>query len=343
MKTKTDRSAVLFPHVSLTEQTLKWVLTLFRPLDVHIPWLLQEPAFMKSYQEEEALRIVHPPEEAKPGGDFFKILKAYKAWSLEQQDMGYAAFLKAQPGMDPSESSTWGIRGELRRFGRETPPTEAPLFLKWHLILHLAREMEDQNREADSLLKSLKDKKSPLRGVLETDDVENVFADLPHFQADAMFGESHWAQIIDAWLGLFGGYLTENDVLVTFDRHVFEVLSEQINPMSFEGTVHPEPPLLLEIPDLSAQTLEEINDIVAKAAPAKNLFEIMEKMGEQGASKQETPAGEIQAFLSRHASQGSVRVTARRIKPPTGGAKDRGDGKLTGLTGRHLVLFEEVS
>lgn len=349
MKYKNDVSAVLFPHTSLPEQALKRILPLFRPLRVFMPWHLEEPDFMKPYLDAETLRIDYPPKETEPPDEFFKILKAYRSWSLEHRDKGYVAFLKAQTGTDRSESSTWGIREELRRFGRETPPTKSPLFLKWHLILHLAREMEEQQQEADSILRDLKDKKSPLRGVLEGEDVESVFTDLPHFQADPMTGEFHWTQVIDAWVGLFGGRLAENEVLVTFDRHVFEFVSKEIDPSSFEGTAHPEPPLIFEIPDFSAHTLEEFDeygeggvDRGMRETTAK-LFGDMGRTQEDSASEIKNLAMELQASFSRSLSQGAVRITAMRISPPGGRTSDQSHGVLSQLMSKSIVLFETVS
>lgn len=349
LKNNIDGSTVLFPHTSLPEQTLKRILTLFRPLRVFTPWYLEEPAFMKPYLDAEAVRNVYPPEEAKPQGDFFKILNAYKVWSLEHHDRGYAAFLKAQLAMDHSESRSWGIRDELRRFGQEAPPSEAPLSLKWHLILHLAREMEAQQQEADSLLRNLKDKKSPLQGALEKDDVESVFADLPHFQADPMLGESHWAQIVDAWVGLFGGDLAENEVLVTFDRRVFEYVLERIDPSSFAGMGHPDPPLIFEMPDFSAHTLEELNGIAVdgmgpgtQEAIAK-LFGGMGEMREEAVSERETLVREIQSSFSRNSSQKAVRITATPISPPVEGTSDQAYGVFLRLVGKSIVLFEAMS
>ena len=209
--------------------------------------------------------------------------------------------------------------------------------------------MEAQQQEADGLLRNLKDKKSPLQGALEGEDVESVFADLPHFQADPVLGESHWAQIIDAWVGLFGGDQAANAVLVTFDRRVFEYVSERIDPSSFAGMGHPDPPFIFEMPDFSAYTLEELNGIAADGMGRgtqeliAKLFGGMGEMREEAVSERETLAREIQASFSRNSSQKAVRITATHIGPPAEGTSDQAYGAFSRLVGKRIVLFEAMS
>jgi hypothetical protein len=164
-----------------------------------------------------------------------------------------------------------------------------------------------------------------------------------------VLGESHWAQIIDAWVGLFGGDLATNEVLVTFDRRVFEYVSEQIDPSSFAGMGHPEPPLIFEMPDFSAHTLEELNGIVADGMgrgtqeSIAKLFGGMGDMREEAVSERETLAREIQASFSRNPSQRAVRITARPISPPAEGISDQSYGAFSRLVGKSIVLFEAMS
>ena len=343
MKNQMDVSAVLFPHVSLPEQALKSVLTLFRPLRVFRPWFLEESSTLKPYVDGGAVRVDYPAEGARPKGDFLKILKAYRDWNLEHRDKGYAAFLQAQLGEDHSEDSTWGIREELRRFGRKVPPSGDSPFLKWHLILHLAHAMETQRREADVILGDLKDKKSPLQGALEGEDVESVFGDLSHFQADPVISEYHWAQILDAWMGLFGADLKENEVLVTFDRHILEYVSQEIDPSSFVGDVRPEPPAVFNMPRHPAKTLEELDAFRERiiGPHAQGALAHLVGKAEKTAAERESLAGQIQTSFSRDRTQGEVTVTVKPLGSPTRGPSDQDRGVLSPLRGKNIVLVSD--
>ena len=344
MEDQMDISAVLFPHISLPKQALNRALTLFRPLKIFRPWFLEESIALKPYADGGAVRMDYPPEGTRPKGDFLKILKAYRDWNLEHRDKkGYAAYLQAQLGEDHSEDTTWGIREALRRFGQGVPPSGDSRFLKWHLILHLAHEMETSHREADIILRDLKDEKSPLKGALEGEEVESVFADLTHFQADPVVSEYHWAQIFDAWMGLFGAELKKNEVLVTFDRHVLEYVSEAIDPSSLAGDAHPEPPTVFNMPGHPLETLEEIDGYREKIIDPDAHRALAQLMGgtEKTAAEREILAGKIQASFSRHRTQGEIKVTVKPLGSPTRGVSEQGCGALSPLRGKNIVLVSD--
>ncbi|MBW2302880.1 MAG: hypothetical protein JRF57_04100 [Deltaproteobacteria bacterium] len=248
---RSDLPAVLFPHVFLPEETVGAILTLFRPLTLFLPWYMDEPKALEKYREAGILRILHPPEEMKPRDDFHRLFEAYKTWCRENPDRGYTVFLQVQQGRDRSEDTIWGIRDILRRMGGEEGPQEAgDPGLLWHLLLHMAREMEAESLEADRVLKELKERRSPLQDVLELEgeDAASVFDDLPEFRSEPSLGPSHWARLIEAWLGLFRGQLQDREVLVTFDRRAWDHIFALMEEGASKEIALPEEPVCFRLP-----------------------------------------------------------------------------------------------
>ena len=167
------------------------------------------------------------------------LLSEYKTWMKEHRDKSGAAFLKVSREMGPAEESSWEIRKALRKevsgFGRNVSngsvqtgrqkPAESPA-VKWHIILHLARDFEEDRREADSLLGKLKDRGSPLEDLLGEEDVKNPLMDLNPFESDPHTTIYPMDLIIEAWFALFGGYLKEDELLLTLSRQIMAFTTE---------------------------------------------------------------------------------------------------------------------
>jgi hypothetical protein len=134
--------------------------------------------------------------------------------------------------------------------------------LKWHLILHLAQDAENQRREADSILTSLKEKGILFKGVIEeSNDVENPVKDLPSFEADFFMTEQHLRHIFEAWFGLFGVHIRKDALLLTFNRHFLDYAEELWKKSGNESQVDAISSLQFKFPDFSHLPLEELYEI----------------------------------------------------------------------------------
>lgn len=254
-----DLPVILFPHSRLSESTLKKILSFFGPLTIFQPWFMERPVFGLQAYDVNAVQVMHPPSELKPGENFKALLSEYRYWMENNLDKGYTEFLKASQQADPSENTTWGIRQMIRRMGRRTSAPEKDPHLKWHLILHLAQEMEDQRLEADRMLESLKESDVLLKGIIEeSKDVKSLVEDLPPFESEPAVDEQHLKRVFEAWFALFGGYLKGDELLVTPNRHVMKYVSDLWNESGFEDQAENTPSIQFKFPDLSHHTLQEL-------------------------------------------------------------------------------------
>ena len=217
---------------------------------------MEPPPFALEGDYRDAVRILNPPSHMKPGDGFKGLLSEYKTWIRQHQDKSRAAFLKISRDLESDGDATWEIREVLRessRAGRESTRAlrgishtghgqshtsrhkrdEQPA-LRWHLILHLARDMEEDRREADRMLRALKDKESPIKGLLGEEEAKNPLIDLPQFESDSQRTFYPMEPVIEAWLGLFGEYLKGDELLLTFSRPVMDYVSEAWDPASSE-------------------------------------------------------------------------------------------------------------
>ena len=124
----------------------------------------------------------------------------------------------------------------------DTTPDDA---LKWHLVLHLARQTEETADEADVMLSQLKDLKSPLGDAIGDDMAAgSLFDDLTPFNADPLSDSNHVRGIMDAWMGLFGAHLSQYDTLVTLSPgvmgHVTGLFGEPYEAEDIDGSDGPE-------------------------------------------------------------------------------------------------------
>ncbi|MCJ7594289.1 MAG: hypothetical protein MUO52_05905, partial [Desulfobacterales bacterium] len=218
--------AIVFPYSSLPEKGIKRILSFFGPLTIFRPWFLDRPPSALEGGESGLVRVLRPPADLKPKGDFKALLSGYKGWMNASPDKSTIAFLKAGGGRADPEDTTWEIRGALRQKGDAGKPPEEDPSLKWHLLLHLAQEVEDGRRDADQVLEALREKGSPLRGAVEEEDLQGLFTDLPEIDADLVLGDSLLGQVYEAWFSLFKGHLKGHDLLVTMDHHIMEHVSD---------------------------------------------------------------------------------------------------------------------
>jgi hypothetical protein len=345
-----DLPAILFPHADLPESMLKKILSFFGPLTIFRPWFMERPVLGSEADEATAIQVLHPPDRLKPGEDFRSRLSEYRHWIEHNQDRGYTEFLQASQEMDLTENTTWEIRQMIRRGAPKTAAPQENPALKWHLILHLAQDVEDQKQEADRALKALKEKDVPLKGVVEESaDMENLLEDLPPFESEPIGDEYRLRQVLEAWLALFGGYLKENDLLVTSSRHVMDYVTdlweESQNEDRREGLAF----IRFKFPDLSRCTLEELTAIKKtrlnddKIRELKGLILDFGRNAPNNVPRLEGLAKELEAYRPWELSGGSLEITVKYLAPVAEGDQPKMARVLRGLTNKTLALVQDKS
>jgi len=174
-----------------------------------------------------SIHITRPAESLKPERDFKRLLSEYRLWIRQNRDKGYTAFLNAIREAGFSEDNPWEIRKMIRQTGKDTPVSQENNALKWHLILHLAREFEENRLEEEEMLSQVKQQKSPLAQALGEDaPFKGLFEDLPQSEKSLFVDKHHLGQVVKAWVGLFGDHLQDHELLITLDRHVMEYATD---------------------------------------------------------------------------------------------------------------------
>jgi hypothetical protein len=240
---------VLFPHCYIKDKDLKRIRAIFDRLIICQPWFMDDPLPRPDGDGESFIDVLLPPANLKPKKDFKRLLSEYHHWIRQNQDRGYAAFLSATQKTAFSEDTPWEIRKMMRRIGEDAPASQENNALKWHIILHLAREFEENLTSADEMLKHMKQKKSPLEDAIgERAPLEGMFEDLPQSGTDLFIDDHHLRQIFEAWFGLFGGILPDYRMFITLNRHVMDYVTEMFGviksvPLSQEAveSISPKP------------------------------------------------------------------------------------------------------
>jgi hypothetical protein len=219
----TDLPVILFPHTCITEADSKKILAFLGRLTICQPWFMDGPMPKAESKDSSSIRIIRPPEGLKPEGNFKRLLAEYRLWIRQNRDKGHTAFLNAIREAGLSEDNPWEIRQMIRQTGKDYPVSQKDNALKWHLILHLAREFEENRLEAEEMLNRVKKQESPLAQALgDGVPAQGLFEDLPQREIHSSLNKNHLGQVFEAWLGLFGDHLQNCGPLITPNRHVMQ-------------------------------------------------------------------------------------------------------------------------
>ena len=221
-----DIPVTLFPHTQITAPDLKKILALFEQLTICQPWFMEAPLPVNE-TGDLSFHVLQPHINLKPKGDFKRLLSEYQLWIRQNQDKGYGAFLSATQGMSLSEATPWEIRQVISKMGRKdsSDPLEDQT-LKWHLIIHLAREFEENRVEAEKMLNKLRHQKSPLEGALEEAPPQGLFKDMSFLETQLQANKHQLRQVFEAWFGLFGEHVSGHGTLITFDQQAMNYATE---------------------------------------------------------------------------------------------------------------------
>jgi hypothetical protein len=345
-----DLPVILFPHAHPSEYDVRRILTLFGPLTIFQPWFMEPPAFLNKEEYRKSTEIRNPPSDMKPGENFQSLLSEYQRWIRHNQDKSQTEILKTGQMIELTDTSTWEIRQVLRQMGQDTLSLETDRSIRWHLILHLAQDVVDQRLEADRMLNLLKQKKSPLEGIVEeAENGKNLFGDLPQFNSESLMNEHHLRPIFEAWFSLFGKYLKGNALLITPDRHVMDYVSELFKEAGsvVEGT--PDPVVQLRFPNFAHHPLEDIGKIKKEYLIDSQLREMKTLISELGID----PGGNVTRLetLSKHfedsypweLSRGTFHIRVQYLSPLSDSERLNGETVLKPLFNKTLMSMDDTS
>ncbi len=223
---------ILFPHSYMPESILRKVRILFGKLTICQPYFMESSALPGEDSTLGPVRLINPPAELKPNKGFREILSEYRHWIAQNRDRSFREIIRADQPEKITEDSTWEIRQMLGRVVQSISSPKEDNALRWHLLLHLAREIENRRLEADKILKGLKETPPLLEGSVEDLlDIKGFLGDLPLFEPEMVLDESNLFQLLEAWFGLFGGCLKEDELLITYDKHVMGYISDQCDDL----------------------------------------------------------------------------------------------------------------
>lgn len=217
-------SGVLFPHTFLKKRDLQRLSPHLEGLKVCQPWFMESLYTEKNGDDLPFLEILRPPEGLRPQEDFLKLLSEYRRWMNDNLKRGDKSFARYAQEQDP-ENSSWAIRQMIknRQPSSDVSPSDV---LKWHLVLHLAREHEESLEEAEELYSSIMGQPGPLSEALWENAPSEVSAPGSKTrEPNNLPDESLLPQIIEAWLGLFSSHLKDGSILITLDKRIIEHLS----------------------------------------------------------------------------------------------------------------------
>jgi hypothetical protein len=343
--------AILFPHAGLPEPTVKKILSFFGPLTIFQPWFMESLIFASGANEAKGVQVLYPPDTLKPEKGFLTRLSEYRYWIEQNRDRGYTEFLQVNQDNDLTENTTWEIRQMIRQKNglRPTLLTRErqecrPEPEKWHLILHLAQDVEDQKLEADKELKALRERDVPLRGIVEeSEDMKSLLEDLSPFESETMGDEHRLRLILEAWIALFGGYLKENDLLVTSSRQVMgyvtELWRESQNDDQGEGLV----PIRFRAPDLSQRSVEDPMETKETRLNDEKIRRLKAHLLDpsKNVSKLKVLARELEASCPWGISEGLLNVVVTYLPPIPQIDQVPMDKILKALENKTLFLVED--
>jgi hypothetical protein len=251
-------SVVLFPHTGLEEIQMKRVLSFFDAIILCIPWYMEPPPWIAPPKREGLIHVKRPEGAMKPEASFPSLLAEYRKWARENLNRGFTPDYGARWDPDSFIENTWKIRQTVRGDDKGDQIRRARRVLKWHLELHLARELEEMQTEAAALLAASHEKGSPLKVLFEGD-----LDDQEKEVSDSAFGldlkQRNLSQILVAWFGLFETRVRENPLWLTWDEEVWNTLSQGDDGKTGQGEM--DLTFRTQWPDLSCCHRDELINI----------------------------------------------------------------------------------
>lgn len=328
--------AHLFPHTYLPEMMIGKIISLFGPVRIYQPWFMDS----KEPFHGAGLETVNPPDNLKPAADIKAMLSGYRQWIDQNRDRGLREFLRASEKAHPGDNSTWEIR-QLLKAGTVPPLAgKEETILKWHVLLHLADEVERRNFEIADMMKALKKRGSVLAGALQDpDETKSFLDDMQGLETTGIEDGPDMGLVLNAWFGLFGGYLEKDSALITCSRHAMDYASTQWDEAFSKNDDASPQEISFNIPSLSSSDLHSNNKIEAdNQAAMMKLRELIFGFGEDQARSTNglrALAGEL-----GETQQPSEAVSNISLKYfPASEKITGGEGILKDIMGKTIIYF----
>ena len=342
---------IVFPHPHLPEASMKRILSFFGPVTIFQPWFMERPDIISGTDESTRIRILNPPDSCNPGETFPRLLAEYREWIKHHADRSYIEFIKAGQETEPSENTTWEIRQMVLGSGSQGSDTGRRNALRWHLILHLAMEFEEQRAEADRLLKALKGKNALLEGLIgdETQEVDGLLEDLPSFASDPLTKEYLLRAVIDAWFSLFGETIQGDELLITLNTHLVDDVFQLWEDFKTEDAALRVPVIRFKIPDLAGYSLESLGEIKQKHFNNKKIRELENLLMNFTGKAMGNPAdldqiaGEAERSFPWELSREALNVTVKHLPGPSNIGSGAKDEVLKHLYNKTLIFIGDTS
>jgi len=333
----------LFPHSYCPESIIKKIISFFGPIRVYLPWMMDTPDVFNNI----SIEISRPPLYLKPGDFFMAMLTDYRTWAKRNHDRNYIEILKFGPADELTDSKTWEIRKMLGR-PAEPDSVKEKDFIRWHLLLHLAGDIEEKRLETDKLLTTLKDKKAPLDGSIEdSGDMKDLLREFYDIGDESGLDDTNLQHIFEAWFGLFGAYLNKTASLITYNRQVMGYLAERWDELRLENVSTIKPVIGFNVPDLFNHT----PDVKDKSQTENDIEKILKEIKDIITSIGEDPIHKLIALdkLShkldnanqRTLSNRTFRLTLRYLFPIKDIVLTETDRILRHFFNKTLILVEE--
>ena len=338
-----DMTGILFPHSYIPESLIVKVINLFGPIRIFQPWYIEPPDYLK----DGPVELIYPPETLKPKGSFESLVKDYSQWAMQNQDRSYMEIIKSGSDNGPAENTTWEIRKLLTSAVKSASGGVDKDSLRWHVILHLARDIEEQSMSFDSALKDLKQKDALLQGSVENiDTTRDLLEDLPPLGHVSLSDGGKLEQLFGAWLGLFGEYLNDHELLITFNRHVMYNISERWDNLPDKDGQERGGLIEWIVPDLSGQPLtdkDSINqkDIEKRIRETIGLILDLHKNPEGNIDALSSLSKEFNDSLQTDLTGGTLKILIRYLYPVSDKELTQGDMIFGQLSNKTILLAEE--
>lgn len=335
-------SVHLFPHSYCPKSIIKKITSFFGATRVYLPWMMETPDIFDNISVE----ISRPPLNLKPGDFFMAMLAEYRTWAERNHDRNYIELLKFGPAEELTDNQTWEIR-KMLGYPAESHSVKEKDFIRWHLLLHLAGDIEEKRLETDKLLNALKHKKTPLDGSIEdSGDMKDLLRDFYDIRDESVLDDLNLLHIFEAWFGLFGDYLDKRASLITYSRQVMGYLAERWDALCPENVSTLTPVIGFNVPDFSNHTPDVQNKIQIENDIEKILKEIKDLI----TSISENPRQKLIALdkLShkldnanhRTSSKRTLRLIVRYLFPVKDIVLSESDRILSHFFNKTLILVE---
>lgn len=144
--------ANLFPHTYLPGMIIEKIISVFGPVRIYQPWFMDSKGSFNS----PGLETLSPPDNLRPGADIKALLSGYRQWIDQNRDKGTREFLRVSEKARPSDGSTWEIRHQLKAGANSSVAGKKEATLKWHILLHLADDIERRKFELAEMVNAMK-------------------------------------------------------------------------------------------------------------------------------------------------------------------------------------------